>query len=101
MIVALGAVAIQISCASLAGYAFARLRFPGRDALFAMVVATLMVPSQATLVPLFILVKHWPLLGDNDLWGRNGFGMLDTYWVLTLPMFATALAYKELSSSFR
>jgi ABC-type glycerol-3-phosphate transport system permease component len=49
-----------------------------------------MVPSQATLVPLFILVKHWPLLGDNDLLGRGGFGMLDTYWVLTVPMFATA-----------
>src|SRR5438876_137445 len=72
--------------ASTAGYAFARLRFVGRDALFAMVVATLMVPSQATLVPLFILVKHWPLLGDNDLFGRGGFGMLDTYWVLTVPM---------------
>lgn len=76
--------------ASTAGYAFARLRFPGRDALFAMVVATLMVPSQATLVPLFILVKNWPLLGDNNIWGVGGFGMLDTYWVLTVPLFATA-----------
>jgi multiple sugar transport system permease protein len=76
--------------ASTAGYAFARLRFAGRDLLFALVLATLMVPSQATLVPLFILVKHWPLLGDNDILGRGGFGMLDTYWVLTVPMFATA-----------
>lgn len=90
LLVALIVTFAHLILASTAGYAFARLRFPGREALFAMVIATLMVPSQATLVPLFILVKHWPLLGDNDLLGRGGFGMLDTYWVLTVPMFATA-----------
>jgi multiple sugar transport system permease protein len=82
--------AAHLALASTAGYAFARLAFPGRDILFAIVIATLMVPSQATLVPLFILVKHWPLLGDNDIWGQGGFGMLDTYWALTVPLFATA-----------
>jgi multiple sugar transport system permease protein len=76
--------------ASTAGYAFARLRFPGRGVLFALVLATLMVPSQATLVPLFVLIKNWPLLGENDIWGQGGFGMLDTYWALTVPLFATA-----------
>lgn len=76
--------------ATTAGYAFARLHFPGRNLLFAAVIATLMVPSQATLVPLFILVKQWPLLGDNDIWGQGGFGMLDSYWALTVPLFATA-----------
>jgi len=76
--------------ASTAGYAFARLDFPGRNLCFLAVVATLMVPSQATLVPLFILVKQWPLLGGNDLWGQGGFGMLDSYWALTVPLFATA-----------
>lgn len=76
--------------ASTAGFAFSRLQFPGRDLLFVAVVATLMVPSQATLVPLFILVKHWPLLGDNNIWGQGGFGMLDSYWALTVPLFATA-----------
>jgi multiple sugar transport system permease protein len=80
----------QLALASTAGYAFSRLHFPGRDLLFVAVVATLMVPSQATLVPLFILVKRWPLLGGNDLWGNGGFGMLDSYWVLTIPLFATA-----------
>lgn len=76
--------------ASTAGYAFARLHFPGRNLLFIAVVATLMVPSQATLVPLFILVKQWPLLGGNNIWGQGGFGMLDSYWGLTVPLFATA-----------
>jgi multiple sugar transport system permease protein len=80
----------HLALASTAGYAFSRLQFPGRDLLFVAVVATLMVPSQATLVPLFILVKNWPLMGGNDLWGQGGFGMLDSYWVLTAPLFATA-----------
>lgn len=90
LFVSLVVAAAHLALASTAGYAFSRLDFPGRGALFALVVATLMVPSQATLVPLFILVKHWPLLGDNDLFGQGGFGMLDTYWALTVPLFATA-----------
>jgi multiple sugar transport system permease protein len=80
----------HLALASTAGYAFSRLQFPGRDLLFVAVVATLMVPSQATLVPLFVLVKNWPLLGGNDIWGKGGFGMLDSYWALTVPLFATA-----------
>jgi multiple sugar transport system permease protein len=80
----------HLALASTAGYAFSRLQFPGRDLLFVAVVATLMVPSQATLVPLFILVKNWPLMGGNNLWGQGGFGMLDSYWALTVPLFATA-----------
>lgn len=80
----------QLALASSAGFAFARLQFPGRDLLFVGVVSTLMVPSQATLVPLFVMVKNWPLLGDNNIWGKGGFGMLDSYWALTVPLFATA-----------
>lgn len=80
----------QVALASTAGYAFSRLHFPGRDLLFVAVVATMMVPSQATLVPLFIMVKNWPLLGGNDIWGKGGFGMLNSYWALTVPLFATA-----------
>lgn len=80
----------HLALASTAGYAFSRLQFPGRDYLFVAIVATLMVPSQATLVPLFILVKNWPLLGGNNIWGQGGFGMLDSYWALTVPLFATA-----------
>lgn len=40
---------------SVAGYAFARLRFPGREALFLIVLATLMIPDQLRLVPIYIL----------------------------------------------
>lgn len=76
--------------ASTAGYAFARLEFPGRDVLFVAVIATLMVPFQVTMVPLFIMIKNWPLVGGNDIVGQGGRGLLDSYAGLTIPMFPTA-----------
>jgi multiple sugar transport system permease protein len=50
-------VVMQITCAAMAAYAFARLRFPGRDVLFGMFVASMMVPGVVTLIPNFILIK--------------------------------------------
>jgi multiple sugar transport system permease protein len=48
---------VQTFCCALAGYAFARLRFPGRDLVFGVIVAALMVPPIFTLLPNFTLVK--------------------------------------------
>jgi len=70
---------------SMAAYAFARLRFPGRNALFILVLGTMMVPGQVTMVPVFILLKRWPLLGGNDLLGIGGHGLLNSYVGLALP----------------
>lgn len=49
--------------ASIGGYAFARLRFPGREILFMAVLATLMVPDQLRLVPVFQMLTNWGLVG--------------------------------------
>ncbi|GGT60553.1 carbohydrate ABC transporter permease [Actinomadura citrea] len=64
--------------ASMAGYAFAKKRFPGRDALFWALLATLMVPFQATLIPSYILVSR-----------LNG---VDTYWGMIVPTLANVQA---------
>ncbi len=48
----------QLVTSALAGYAFARLRFAGREAAFWLVLATMMVPIQATIIPIFILIKY-------------------------------------------
>jgi multiple sugar transport system permease protein len=76
-IITLSVVAGQLITASLAGYAFARLRFPGRNFLFWLVLATLMIPGQATIIPVFIMVSRF-------------FHMNDTLWALILPAVATA-----------
>jgi len=53
---------LYLFVASLAGYTFARLKFPGRDLIFALYLATLMLPAEVTLIPKFILIKELHLI---------------------------------------
>ncbi|MFN8592847.1 MAG: carbohydrate ABC transporter permease [Thermomicrobiales bacterium] len=57
LIVASSVTAIKVIIDSMAGYAFAKMSFPGKDVLFLVVLMTLMVPFAATLIPLFIIVR--------------------------------------------
>ncbi|NJN83393.1 MAG: carbohydrate ABC transporter permease [Caldilineaceae bacterium] len=57
LVVATGTTVLQILTASLAAYAFARLRFKGREALFLLYLATLMIPFQVTMIPNFIITS--------------------------------------------
>ncbi|MEB3051824.1 carbohydrate ABC transporter permease [Mycolicibacter sp. MYC123] len=61
----------QVFFCSLAGYAFARLPFTGRDTLFVLYLATLMVPLTVTVIPQFILMRV--------------FGWTDTMWAMIIP----------------
>jgi multiple sugar transport system permease protein len=70
---------------SLAAYAFARLEFRGKNLLFLLVLATMMIPGQVTMVPVFIMLKCWPLTGGNDWLGAGGHGLLNSYPGLVLP----------------
>jgi multiple sugar transport system permease protein len=54
VIVCVGVVAGQLFTAALAGYAFARLPFPGKGLFFWLILATLMIPLQATIIPVFV-----------------------------------------------
>jgi multiple sugar transport system permease protein len=64
-----------LSCAAT-GYGFARLRFPGRDLLFGLAIATLMIPWIATFIPTYVLFKYLHMIG--------------TYVPLILPSFVAA-----------
>ena len=55
--IALAVTLSNLVLASLAGYAFARLRFPGREILFLVVLATLMIPDQLRLVPVYLIMN--------------------------------------------
>jgi multiple sugar transport system permease protein len=67
---------LQLVTGSMAGYAFARLSFPGKNIVFAFYLATLMVPLQVLVVPLFIEMKT--------------FQLQDTYFALLVPGIASA-----------
>src|SRR5205085_2448122 len=75
----------NVILSALAGYAFARLRFRGRNLLFVLVLATSMVPYQVTIIPLFVIVRHIPFFGGNDLLGQGGIGWMNSYWGLIVP----------------
>ena len=88
--VAISVTLLQLVFCSMAAYAFAKRRFPGRDALFLLVLGTLMIPGQVTLIPNYVILQHIPLFGGNDIFGQGGIGWLDSYWGLILPQGASA-----------
>lgn len=78
----------QLTFSVLAAYAFARLRFPGRDTLFWAYIATLMVPATVTVVPLYLIMAQT--------------GLRNTFWALVLPfMFGSPYAIFLLREYFR
>lgn len=76
---------LQLLLSSMAAFVLARYRFPGRDVIFFLVLATVMIPHEVMLVPLFIMIKHMPLFGGNDWTGMGGRGWLDSFYGLILP----------------
>ncbi len=71
VVVAIAVTALQLITCSMAAYAFARLRFRGRDALFLGYLGTLMIPAQVVLIPNFIVLRE--------------LGWIDSYQALILP----------------
>jgi multiple sugar transport system permease protein len=85
LVLAVTSMVTNVTLSAMAGYAFARLRFPGRNVLFILVLATLMVPYQVTIIPSFVIIRHIPLFGGNDLLGQGGIGWINSYWGLIVP----------------
>ena len=113
--------ASNVFLAGLGGYAFARLRFPGREVLFLLVLGTLMIPDQLRLVPVFITLTNWHLVSTfkgyiliklieatNLFFMRqyfltipkdfeeaaklDGAGYFKTFWKVMLPLAGPAIA---------
>ncbi len=76
---------LQLFFNSLAAFVFAKRQFPGKNAIFMVFLATMMVPGQVTLIPNYLVLKHIPLFGGNNILGQGGSGWLDSYYGLILP----------------
>ena len=112
---------LNLFLASLGGYAFARLRFPGREVLFVFILGTLMIPDQLRLIPVFVMLTNWHLIGNfsgyilinlvtavNLFFMRqyfltiprdfeeaaklDGAGYFKTFWRVMLPLAGPAIA---------
>lgn len=71
-IISFSGVLINLLFSSMAGYAFAKLDFPGNEKIFWFMIMTLIIPSQVTMIPLYIIMKH--------------LNWINTYWALILPI---------------
>jgi len=79
LVIALGAVVIVVVTAAMAAYPLARMRFPGRDLVFTLLVGSLMIPNAVVLVPQYVLVQQ--------------LGWLSTYQGLIVPEAAMTFAF--------
>jgi len=75
-VIAFGATILRLFFCALAGYGFAKFKFPGQGALFAFLLGTMVIPSAVTLVPVYIIMR-------NLKW-------IDTFWPLIIPGAASA-----------
>ncbi len=79
LVIAMGTTAVVLLTSAMSAYALARLRFPGRTAVFTVLVGSLMIPNAVVLVPQYVLV--------------HGLGWLSTYQGLIVPEAATTFAF--------
>ena len=90
-------VALGLFLNSMAGFAFAVLRWPGKNIILALLVATMIVPFETIAVPLLLIVNKLPMIG------AEGFkiGWLDTYHVQIIPFIADVFGIYLFTQFFR
>jgi len=110
----------KLLISSTAAYSFSRLRFPGRDPLFMVFLATMMIPYHVTVIPLFVIMRefnwintHWAIIVPNlfsafgvfllrqfmlvipreieEAARIDGSGYIRTYWRIVLPLTVPAM----------
>lgn len=93
MLILVPSVAGTVITGTMAAYAFARLSWPGRDTIFAILMTTLMLPYAVTLIPTFLVWAHlglvdtyWPLVAPKWFGGGIFFIFLLRQFFLTLPL---------------
>jgi ABC-type glycerol-3-phosphate transport system permease component len=84
---------------TLSGYTFAKYKFPGRNALFMIVLASMMMPGETRLVPTYLLFRS--LGGVNQLWSLIVPGLVPAFGVFMLRQFAVGAVPNEIMESAR
>jgi multiple sugar transport system permease protein len=99
-VLAVGGTGLQLLLVIPAAYVFARFDFPGKALLFWVVLATMMIPGEVTLIPNFITVRHFPFFGGNNWMGVGGKGLYDSHLGMILPGAVGAFSVFMLRQAF-
>ncbi len=84
-VVSVSGTILNLVVCAMAGYAFSKLEYKGRDALFWLVLSSQMIPGIITVIPSFLIVRAIPFAGGNDWLGRGGHGWLNSFAGLIIP----------------
>ncbi len=93
VLITLGTLAGLLFTSILAGYAFARIEFKGKNLLFGIFLATMMIPESVTLIPNYMLIRGSIIPLPGGTW-------INTYWALTIPFMANAFSIFLLKQFF-
>ena len=89
LLVSIAITALSLLLNTMAGYAFAKLRFVGRERLFQLLLAALVVPAQVAMLPLFLLMKQLGLV--NSYWGVIVPGMASVFGIFLVRQYARGI----------
>lgn len=78
-------IATNLIFCSLAGYAFAKLQFLGKKIIYRMMLISVMVPGTVLMIPQFLILTRFPLVGGNNLLGQGGYGFSGNFMGVVLP----------------
>ncbi len=84
-VVSVASVLLNLLFCSMCGFVFARLNFAGKSALFWLLMATMMVPFEVQMIPIFLIARGFPLMGGNNILGQGGTGLMNSYAGLVFP----------------
>ena len=87
LIVSLSCVILQLFTGSLAGYAFGCLHFPGKEVLFKIFLATMMIPGNAIIISNYLTIVGWK--------------MINTYWAMILPYMTSAFCVFNMRQAYK
>lgn len=85
ILIALGSISGLLTTSILAGYAFGRIEFKGKNLLFGLFLATMMIPESVTLIPNYLTIQGRTIPLPGGSW-------MNTYWALTVPFIANAFS---------
>lgn len=97
LFVAASRVAITLFTSSFAGYIFAKYRFRGRNTMFALILATLMIPFQVIMIPAYLILVSLGLI--DSLWGLIIPAMVDAFGIFLMKQFIEGIPNELLDAA--
>jgi ABC-type glycerol-3-phosphate transport system permease component len=107
LIISISSMVGVVISSALAAYSLARIRWPGRQILFLMTIATLMLPSQVTLIPVFLVFKNLGWVGDfrplilPQFFGYAYYIFLMRQFFMSIPQELSEAAYIDGANEWR